>query len=197
MAVGIFSSIAIGAMTSKTLGSHGQLNPAVTLLVATIEEQFEQVPIIIVFQLIGGVLASMVFLFTLWTSGITFELKKVFHFSNQKTTKTLGIEVLGNVFWYLPIAAMYIGLTVTKDIDFFQLLIIASLGKSVMIFFVISELGEGNFNPMVWFSKFLVTFIVQRKIVSKQLVNEINGNIASFLIGLACGGIGLFALQIA
>jgi hypothetical protein len=43
---------------------------------------------------------------------------------------------------------MYIGLTKTKELDFFQLIMIASLAKTLLIL-SISELGVGNFNPMV------------------------------------------------
>ena len=186
----------VAAMTAKTLGGHGQLNPAVTLIVATIDKQFEQVPVIIAFQLLGGGIASLVLMITLWNKGITLELKEIFQFSNQKFTKSIGIETLSNAFWYLPIAAMYIGLTRTGDLDFFQLLIIASLGKLILILFV-SEFGEGNFNPLIWFSKFLITFSIQKKISSKQLINEIVSNISSLIMGLASGGIGLFGLLIA
>ena len=49
----ISTSIALG------FGGHGQVNPAVTLMVASLEGHFEQVPAVIAFQLIGATIGAV------------------------------------------------------------------------------------------------------------------------------------------
>ncbi len=195
IAIGVFASIMIGAMTAKGLGGHGQINPGITLIVATIEKEFQQVPLLICFQLLGGIFSYIIMQLILYSSGRLHESKKIYNWSNQSGIKTSGIEILGNAFWFLPIAAMYIGLTKTKKLDFFQLIMIASLAKTLLIL-SISELGVGNFNPMVWLATLLTTITAQGKITNKQLINELMGTTTSLLMGLAAGGIGLFAITL-
>ena len=108
--------VVLGLVTAVGFGGHGQINPAVTLMVAGMDEHFEQVPAIIAFQFLGAAMAAGMTLFTVKMWGETKNLKESFTFNKQSPAKSAVIEVVGNILWLLPIAAM-LGMMVNAKLN--------------------------------------------------------------------------------
>ena len=196
LSVGYFSGIVLGILTAKGFGGHGQVNPSITLLVAGMEGHFEAVPFIIGFQLLGAFVGAIIFILTIRIIGRNDELSRVFRWSQQSPQKTMGLEVVGNVFWLLPIAGLLLFFTSPSGvISLFEVAMAAAFGK-VLLTMVMDDFGSANFNPMVWFGLFLVKLHSQKGISGKEFITEFSGVVTTLLVGLAAGGIAYGSLQI-
>lgn len=188
------AAVLMALVASKGFGAHGQLNPSITLMVAAYEGQWESVPGVIGFQLIGALMAAVFMVIALIWLQRSHTMKDAFGFSQQTVTKTVGMEFFGNMMWLLPIAGMLVayvnyahGVGVTTGVNFVWLATSAATGKLVLVL-AFEELGAANFNPMIWFGRMAITFFAQKgKINSKELSSEVSGVITSLTLGVSYG----------
>lgn len=179
-------AVVIGLIAAKGFGGHGQINPAITLMVGAIEGHFEEAPAIIGFQLIGAIAAALLFLACAAFLGQWSKLNTMFKFNNQGVIKTAGMEFFGNMFWLIPISAFVVAL-LKGNIDFYQLAVTAAIGKFVLVG-LFEEFGAANFNAQIWFGKMIVTAASQKgKITLKELSSEMSGLVMTMAIGIAFG----------
>lgn len=183
-------AIFIGLITAKGFGGHGQINPAITMIVATAIGNFQEVPAIIGFQFIGSIIAVILFLSLVAWLHQWQNLGTMFKFNDQSAKKTLGIELFGNLFWLFPIAGMVVIYLKDKvSFTFFDLAIAASLAKVILVT-TFEEFGIACFNVHVWAGKSIVTAIGQKgKITGKELASELSGAIGNFTVGFAAGAV--------
>ena len=187
------SSVFMALLAGIGFGAHAQLNPAITMMVAAIEGQWQSVPGVIGFQLIGALMAAVLMVIVLVWLQRFHTIKEAYSFSQQTVRKTVGMEIFGNMMWLLPIAGYivaYLGFAhgVTKTgMSFAFVALVASAGKLVLVL-AFEELGAANFNPMIWFGKMAITFLAQKgKINAKELASELSGTVTSLGVGTACG----------
>ena len=207
LALTISFGVVLGVLTAIGFGGHGQINPAVTLMVAGIEGQYQEVLAVIGFQLIGATLAALTVVLTINLWSDTKQLAESFTFNKQKPTKSAGIEFIGNIVWLLPVAAMIaIMLKSNMDagkistdpakwgVDFhtyghFQLAISAFVAKFVLIS-VFEEFGAANFNSQVVFSKWVVVLIAHKgKVTRREFFSEGSALVTSLGVGAGLGAI--------
>lgn len=178
--------VIIGLIAAKGFGGHGQINPAITLMVGAIKGHFQEAPAIIGFQLIGAIGAALLFLACAAFVGQWSKLNTMFKFNNQGVIKTTGMEFFGNMFWLIPISAFVVAL-LKGDINFYELAITAAIGKIVLVG-AFEEFGAANFNAQIWFGKMIVTAVSQKgKITLKEFSSEMSGLVMTMAIGIAFG----------
>ena len=91
-------AVLVAAITAVGFGGHGQINPAVTLMVAAIEGHFQQVPAILAFQAMGALIGAA--LLIVFANMFVKDVKLVdaFGFIDQTPQKTAAMEIFGNIF---------------------------------------------------------------------------------------------------
>ena len=199
--------VVLGLVTAVGFGGFGQINPAVTLMVAGMEDAYQQVPAVIAFQFLGAAMAATMTLFTVKMWGETKNLKEAFTFNKQSPIKSAGVEVVGNILWLLPIAAM-LGMMVSSKLNMapiwastnnlehgidagnfghFQLGIAAFAGKFILVA-VFEEFGAANFNSQVIMGKWIVTAVSHRgKITKREFLSEGAAFTMTLSVGAALG----------
>ncbi len=203
-------SVILAATATLGFGGHGQINPAVTVLVAAIEGAWMEVPAVIGFQFIGALAATgAIFLFAKQFAKDV-KLEEAYTFNKQTVAKTMTMEIMGNILWLLPIGALVVimlnnhsttalnaaqaansNLASLHDGGFghFELFLVAAAGKFLLIA-VFEEFGAAAFNPIVWFSKVLLATIALKKITMRALGIELTAAGTSMAVGV---GVGFFS----
>ncbi|WKX02570.1 hypothetical protein [Candidatus Mycoplasma mahonii] len=205
MFMGVIVALAVlfSATAAVGFGGFGQINPGITLMVAAIEGHWNQVPAIIGFQLIGSIMATIgALLFTTYFIKDV-KLNSVFNWTKQSVGHTVGIEVVGNIFWFLPIAG-YVLLLINQNgsignLDYstfghFQLALTAAAGKFILVG-MFEEFGAANFNAQIWFGKMLATIVITKKLPKKPVVSELSGLLANLSIGIGLGYLANYYLK--
>ncbi|MCK5945689.1 MAG: aquaporin [Mycoplasmataceae bacterium] len=203
LALSISSAVVLGVVTAIGFGGHGQINPAVTLMVAGMEGEYQEVPAAIGFQLIGATAAALMVVLTVNLWGQKEILVESFNYNKQTPAKSAGIEFVGNILWLLPIAGMLAFMVKynhmgaipkirDESLDFhtfghFQLAISAFFAKFLLIS-IFEEFGAANFNSQVVFGKWVVTAIAHKgKITRRQFFSEGAAVTTTLAIGAALG----------
>ena len=198
-------SILVGAMTSVGFGGHGQINPAVTLMVAALEGTFQEVPAILGFQLIGAVIGATALVIFVEMFVKDVKLIDAFALTKQTPQKTAAIEFFGNIVWLLPIGALLVvmfnghnipldlvngGANKLGDVDkgfgHFELVVVAIAGKFILVA-GFEEFGGAAFNGNAWFARVAIATYATRKLPFKPMISEVTAVTTSLTIGLAVG----------
>ena len=191
-------TVLVSASMSLGFGGHGQVNPALTLMVASLDGHFEQVPAIIGFQLIGATIGAILLVIFVKIFDPKTDMKKAFSWVQQPPQKTAGIELFGNMLWLLPIGALLVIMknahaggvgSIDHSFGHYQLFIVAIAGKFLLVA-MFEEYGGAVFNSGVWFGKVVVTFIVQKNFPVKAMLSGGAGLVTSLSIGV---GVGYFS----
>ena len=196
-------SVLLSASTALGFGGHGQVNPAVTLMVSALEGHFEQAPAVIAFQLIGATIGAILLVIFVRIFDPKTDLKKAFNWTKHSPQQTAGIELFGNLLWLLPIGALlvimlnghngelYASELASTDGSFghYQLFMVAIAGKFLLVA-MFEEYGGAVFNSGVWFGKVVVTLIVHKRIPLKAALAGGTGLVTSLSIGV---GVGYFS----
>ena len=211
-------SVLLAASVALGFGGHGQINPAVTLMVAALEGYWKEVPAVLGFHIIGAIAGALLLVTFVKLADPKTDLKDAFNWTTQSPQKTVGVELVGNILWLLPIGALLVimlnshptganfvhqtstvaepfkahsaGLMgIDGSFGHYQLFIVAIAGKFLLVA-MFEEYGGAVFNSGVWFGKVVVTLIAHKRIPVKAAISGGAGLVTSLSFGV---GVGYFS----